>query len=167
MNKRVQPRRATPASPPRARLSRQARTPSPWGRKLARLRKPALALAALGLCAWAVWIYQNFRDDFGFSLNQKTLVLGDDDTDPESTALVLKLLQDNQADNRVALARVREEKVSQAALAQLAPALAQGKVPPVLLPAAESLRNALVKGEAGVYTIWVEPGGRTSQDGSR
>ena len=158
MSKRVQSRRATPASPRGARLSRQARAPSAWGRKLTRLRKPALALAALGLCAWAVWVYQNYRDDFGFSLNQKTLVLGDDDTDPESTALILKLLQDNQADNRVALALVREEKVSQAALAQLAPMLAQGKVPPVLLPAAEGLRNAILKGEADVYTIWVEPG---------
>jgi hypothetical protein len=117
-----------------------------------------LVLAALGLCAWAVWVYKNYSDDFGLSTSRKALVLTAEDLDPESTALVLKLLQDNQADNRIALALLREEKPSQTALAELAPALAQGEVPPAFLPAAERLRNALGNNEAGVYTIWVEPG---------
>ncbi|HEY0791582.1 MAG TPA: hypothetical protein VGD78_11005 [Chthoniobacterales bacterium] len=160
MTKPFQSGRGRPASPRRPRTSapRSNAAPWPWVRNLHRLCRPALAIAALALCAWSVWAYRNYRDDFAPSSNQKTLVFGPEDIDPESTSLLLKLLEDNQADNRVALALVRQEKVSQAVLSELAPVLLQGQVPPLLLPAAENLRKALGTGEANVYTLWVEPG---------
>jgi hypothetical protein len=162
MTRRTQPGRGRPASPRRPRSSRpppQTTAAPPRGfRALRRLYKPAVAVAVLALCAWAAWVYWNYQDDFGLSANQKTLVLGAEDVDPEGTGLLLKLLGDNQVDNRVALALVRQEKVTQAALAELSPVLAQGQVPPMLLPAAESLRKALGTGEASIYTLWVEPG---------
>ncbi|MBV9491309.1 MAG: hypothetical protein JO069_16540 [Verrucomicrobia bacterium] len=107
-----------------------------------------VGLAALSVIRWA--------NDAELSPPPQRLELSAQDVDPESTALVLRLLRDDQVDGRLALALMREAGPATAGASEpLAVTLNQGRIPPALAGAAQSLRNALERGEAYIYTVWV------------